>query len=47
MTDTALAAPARDLDGRRAVVTGATGATGGAVVARLVAAAATVLGVAR
>jgi NAD(P)-dependent dehydrogenase (short-subunit alcohol dehydrogenase family) len=47
MTDNALPHPARDLEGRRAVVTGATGATGGAVVARLVAAGATVLGVAR
>ncbi len=36
-----------DLEGRHAVVTGATGATGAAVVARLVAAGARVLGVAR
>ncbi|WP_285586205.1 SDR family oxidoreductase [Actinomycetospora sp. NBRC 106378] len=37
----------QELTGRRAVVTGATGATGAAVVARLVAAGASVLGVAR
>jgi NAD(P)-dependent dehydrogenase (short-subunit alcohol dehydrogenase family) len=36
-----------DLEGRVAVVTGASGATGGAVAARLVAGGATVLGVAR
>ena len=47
MTDHLLPDPARDLEGRRAVVTGASGATGSAVVARLVAGGATVLGVAR
>ena len=47
MKDTILPTAGRDLAGRRAVVTGATGATGGAVVARLVAAGAAVLGVAR
>ena len=47
MNDTVLPTAGRDLAGRRAVVTGATGATGGAVVARLVAAGAVVLGVAR
>jgi NAD(P)-dependent dehydrogenase (short-subunit alcohol dehydrogenase family) len=47
MNETVLPTAGRDLTGRRAVVTGATGATGSAVVARLVAAGAAVLGVAR
>ncbi len=47
MTHTLSTAVHRDLEGRRAVVTGASGATGGAVVDLLLAAGATVLGVSR